>query len=103
MPHGYEVVIFEQNEKPGGLMRTNIPAFRLPAKVLDDETGTIINMGVDIRRYNTAVKSMKALLDEKFGCGFSSRAAARLAERNSIFPDATTPTVFILVSTGWNR
>jgi thioredoxin reductase/ferredoxin len=76
MPHGYEVVIFEQYEKPGGLMRTNIPAFRLPAKVLDDETYTIINMGVDIR-YNTPVKSMKALLAEKFDAIFIGSGAPR--------------------------
>ena len=76
MPHGYEVVIFEQNEKPGGLMRTNIPAFRLPAKVLDEETGTILNMGVDIR-YNTPVKSMKALLAEKFDAIFIGSGAPR--------------------------
>jgi formate dehydrogenase beta subunit len=76
MPHGYEVVIFEQNEKPGGLMRTNIPAFRLPAKVLDEETGTILNMGVDIR-YNTPVESMKALLAEKFDAIFIGSGAPR--------------------------
>ena len=76
MPHGYQVVIFEQNEKPGGLMRTNIPAFRLPAKVLDDETGTIINMGVDIR-YNTPIKSMKALLAENFDAIFIGSGAPR--------------------------
>ena len=36
MPLGYEVVMFEKNSKPGGLMRTNIPSFRLPEGVLDD-------------------------------------------------------------------
>jgi formate dehydrogenase beta subunit len=76
MPHGYEVVIFEQNEKPGGLMRTNIPAFRLPAKVLDEETQTILNMGVDIR-YSSPVKSMKALLAEKFDAIFVGSGAPR--------------------------
>jgi NADPH-dependent glutamate synthase beta subunit-like oxidoreductase/ferredoxin len=76
MPHGYEVVIFEQYEKPGGLMRTNIPAFRLPAKVLDDETQTIINMGVDIR-YGTPVKSMKSLLAEGFDAVFVGSGAPR--------------------------
>jgi NADPH-dependent glutamate synthase beta subunit-like oxidoreductase/ferredoxin len=76
MPHGYEVVIFEQNEKPGGLMRTNIPAFRLPAKVLDEETQTILNMGVDIR-YTTPVNSMKALLAEKFDAIFVGSGAPR--------------------------
>jgi len=76
MPLGYEVVIFEQNAKPGGLMRTNIPAFRLPAHVLDEETASIINMGVDIR-YNTPVTSMKALLAERFDAIFIGSGAPR--------------------------
>lgn len=62
MPLGYEVVMFEKNSKPGGLMRTNIPSFRLPEGVLDEEVGNILNMGVDIR-YNSPVKSFKALVD----------------------------------------
>ena len=36
----------EKQAKPGGLMRTNIPSFRLPEKVLDDEVDVILNMGV---------------------------------------------------------
>src|SRR5258708_6878810 len=42
LPQGYQVVMFEKNDKPGGLMRSNIPAFRLPARVLDEEAETII-------------------------------------------------------------
>ncbi len=61
-PLGYEVTIFEQFGVPGGLMRTNIPAFRLPAKVLDEEIGYVIDMGVDLR-LNSPVKSMKQLLE----------------------------------------
>jgi len=64
MPLGYEVVIFEALPKPGGLMRTNIPSFRLPAKVLDEEMGYILDMGVEIH-YNHRVESLKALLDEE--------------------------------------
>jgi formate dehydrogenase (NADP+) beta subunit len=60
-PLGYEVTILEQYGVPGGLMRTNIPAFRLPQKVLDEEIGYIIDMGVDLR-LNSPVKSMKQLL-----------------------------------------
>ena len=52
MPLGYEVTIFEKHDKPGGLMRTNIPAFRLPEHVLTDEIDLILDMGVDIR-YNS--------------------------------------------------
>jgi formate dehydrogenase beta subunit len=61
-PQGYEVVIFEALPRAGGLMRTNIPSFRLPAEVIDDEIAQIIEMGIDIR-YNTRVESMKELLD----------------------------------------
>src|SRR4029078_4264750 len=43
MPLGYEVTIFEKSAQPGGLMRVNIPAFRLPAQVLDEEIGYIID------------------------------------------------------------
>jgi NADPH-dependent glutamate synthase beta subunit-like oxidoreductase len=62
MPLGYEVTIFERQPRPGGLMRINIPAFRLPEQVLDEEIAYIIDMGVDVR-YNTPVNSLKGLLD----------------------------------------
>ncbi len=64
MPLGYQVTVFEKLSKPGGLMRINIPAFRLPEHVLDEEIGYITDMGVDVR-YNTPVESLKALLDSK--------------------------------------
>ena len=64
MPLGYEVTIFEKLSKPGGLMRINIPSFRLPEQVLDEEIGYIVDMGVDVR-YDSPVNSLKALLDSK--------------------------------------
>ncbi len=62
LPLGYEVVIFEQWDKPGGLMRTNIPAFRLPETVLAEEIGYIEQMGAQIR-YNSRIDSMRKLLE----------------------------------------
>lgn len=62
MPLGYDITIFEKGPRPGGLMRVNIPAFRLPEEVLDEEIGYIVDMGVDMR-YNTTVESLGALLD----------------------------------------
>jgi formate dehydrogenase beta subunit len=62
MPLGYDVTIFEKWGTPGGLMRTNIPSFRLPAGVLDEEIQYIVGMGVDLR-LGSPIKSMKALLD----------------------------------------
>ena len=61
-PLGYEVTILEKLPRPGGLMRINIPAFRLPEQVLDEEIGYIVDMGVEVR-YNSPVDSLKALLD----------------------------------------
>jgi NADPH-dependent glutamate synthase beta subunit-like oxidoreductase/ferredoxin len=62
MPLGYDVTIFEKLPRPGGLMRINIPAFRLPEQVLDEEIGYIVDMGVEVR-YNSPVDSLKELLD----------------------------------------
>jgi formate dehydrogenase (NADP+) beta subunit len=62
MPLGYQVTILEKLPRPGGLMRINIPAFRLPEEVLDEEIGYIVDMGVDVR-YNAPVESLKQLLD----------------------------------------
>ena len=76
VPLGYEVTIFEKNAVAGGLMRSNIPSFRLPAKVLDEECDMILNMGVDIR-YNSPVTSMKALLDEGFDAVFVGSGAPK--------------------------
>src|SRR5688500_2880216 len=61
MPLGYDVTIFEKWDTLGGLMRTNIPSFRLPANVLDEEIGYIVDMGVDLR-LGSPVTSMRALL-----------------------------------------
>ena len=62
-PLGYDVTIFEQNPVPGGLMRTNIPSFRLPQSVLDEEIGSILDMGVTLKT-GTPINSLKQLLAE---------------------------------------
>ena len=76
MPLGYEVTIFEKLDKPGGLMRSNIPAFRLPERVLMEEIDLILNMGVDIR-FNTPVNSMRDLLGQGFDAVFVGSGAPR--------------------------
>jgi len=62
LPIGYEIAIFEALGKTGGLMRTNIPQFRLPPKVLDEEINYIVDMGADLK-LGHRIASMKALLD----------------------------------------
>jgi formate dehydrogenase (NADP+) beta subunit len=76
MPLGYQVTIFEKLAVPGGLMRSNIPAFRLPQSVLDEEIGMITRMGVDVR-YNAPIKSLKALLDEGYDAVFVGSGAPK--------------------------
>ncbi|RLA31259.1 MAG: glutamate synthase [Gammaproteobacteria bacterium] len=61
LPLGYEVTIFEALEIAGGLMRTNIPQFRLPPKVLNEEIGYIVDMGADLK-LNHRIESMKDFL-----------------------------------------
>ena len=76
MPLGYSITMFEKYDKAGGLMRSNIPAFRLPGSVIDDETGVILDMGVDIR-YNTPIESMGALVGEGYDAIFVGTGAPR--------------------------
>jgi NADPH-dependent glutamate synthase beta subunit-like oxidoreductase/ferredoxin len=77
LPLGYQVTIFEQHAVAGGLMRTNIPAFRLPARVLDDEIAQIVNMGADLR-LNSPVGSLKRLLESnEFDAVFVGSGAPR--------------------------
>ncbi|HEY8686202.1 MAG TPA: FAD-dependent oxidoreductase [Chloroflexota bacterium] len=76
MPLGYQVDIFEKHDKPGGLMRTNIPAFRLPESVLQEEIDYILHMGVDIH-YNSPVTSLRSLLDGGYGAIFVGSGAPR--------------------------
>ena len=76
VPLGYEVTIFEKLARAGGLMRINIPSFRLPGAVLDEEIGYILDMGVDLRT-NTPVTSMASLLDEGWDAVFVGSGAPK--------------------------
>ncbi len=72
-PLGYEVTVFDGETKAGGFIRSQIPRFRLPESVIDEETGYILDLGV---KFNSGqrVDSMQALLAQQFdavfvGCG----------------------------------
>jgi NADPH-dependent glutamate synthase beta subunit-like oxidoreductase/ferredoxin len=76
MPLGYAVTIFEQYGEPGGLMRTNIPSFRLPYEVLNEEIQQIVGMGVDLK-LNHPVKSLRQLLSQGFDAVFVGSGAPK--------------------------
>ena len=72
-PLGYDVTVFDGEAKAGGFIRTQIPRFRLPESVIDEEAGYILDLGVTFKS-GQRIDSMKALLAEKFdavfvGCG----------------------------------
>ncbi len=73
MPLGYEVHLYDEQAAAGGFMRSQIPSFRLPERVLNEEVGYILDMGV-ITHFQKRVDSLKALLQERYdavfvGCG----------------------------------
>ncbi|MCR4338755.1 MAG: FAD-dependent oxidoreductase [Gemmatimonadaceae bacterium] len=76
LPLGYQVTMYEKYDRAGGLMWNNIPRFRLPPRVLDEEIGIILDMGVDLRT-NHPVTSLKAVLDEGWDAVFIGAGAPR--------------------------
>jgi NADPH-dependent glutamate synthase beta subunit-like oxidoreductase len=76
MPLGYSCALFEKDAKPGGLMRTNIPSFRLPESVLDEEVERVLGFGV-VARFGQEIKSLAALLEEQFDAVFIGTGAPK--------------------------
>ncbi len=76
LPLGYECVLFEQETLGGGMMRSQIPAFRLPVEVLDEEVNLVLDMGVECR-FGRRIDSLKAVLDEGFDAVFIGTGAPR--------------------------
>ncbi len=74
LPLGYEFTLFERDAAAGGAMRTQIPRFRLPVGVLEEELGYILDMGVDCR-FGEEIASMKRLLAEDFDAVFVGTGA----------------------------
>ncbi len=74
MPKGYAVTIFDRDAKAGGMVRSQIPVFRLPETVLDEEVGYVLDMGVETR-FGTEITSLKSVLDEQFDAVFIGTGA----------------------------
>ncbi len=73
---GYEVVVFDSAPAGGGFIRQQIPKFRLPESVIDEEVGFITALGVETR-YNTTITSLTALLAENYDAVFVGSGAPR--------------------------
>ncbi len=80
-PLGYHVTVFDQDPKAGGMIRTQIPRFRLPEEVIDEETGYVLGLGVEFRG-GVRIESLKSLLAEKFDAVFIGSGAPRGRDLN---------------------
>ena len=73
---GYQLTVFDGEAKAGGMIRSQIPRFRLPEEVIDEEVGYITGLGMDMR-LGQRVDSLKALLDEGYDAVFVGSGAPR--------------------------
>jgi len=76
-PLGYEIVVYDQDRRGGGMIRSQIPRFRLPESVIDEEVGYIVDMGAIETRYNQRVDSLAAILAEGYDAVFVGTGAPR--------------------------
>jgi formate dehydrogenase (NADP+) beta subunit len=76
LPLGYQVTVFDQDKKAGGMIRSQIPRFRLPEEVIDEETNYILHMGAEFKG-GVRIDSLKALLAEDYDAVFVGTGAPR--------------------------
>jgi formate dehydrogenase (NADP+) beta subunit len=75
-PLGYHLTVFDSDPQAGGMMRTQIPKFRLPDSVIDEETDYVLGLGIEFKG-GTRVDSMKQLLADDYDAIFVGSGAPR--------------------------
>ncbi|MDQ6679848.1 MAG: FAD-dependent oxidoreductase [Pseudomonadota bacterium] len=97
-PLGYEVVVFDGDTKAGGMIRSQIPRFRLPEEVIDEETGYVLKLGVEFRG-SSRIESLKALLADNWDAVFVGSGAPR--GRVLSIPGLTEAAAHIHIGIDW--
>jgi len=97
-PLGYHVTVFEADAKAGGFMRTQVPRFRLPEEVIDEETGYILDLGVEFVG-GKRIDSMKSMLAEKYDAVFVGCGAPR--GRDLDLPGRAETTANVHIGIDW--
>jgi formate dehydrogenase (NADP+) beta subunit len=95
---GYELTVFDADPKAGGMMRTQIPKFRLPDAVIDEETGYILDLGIHFRGGHR-IESLKGLLAEGYDAVFIGSGAPR--GRDLEIPGRTEAAANIHIGIDW--
>ncbi|HTF13311.1 MAG TPA: FAD-dependent oxidoreductase [Burkholderiales bacterium] len=75
-PLGYQVTVFDQDPRAGGMIWSQIPRFRLPMEVIDEEVGYILDLGVEFEG-GVKINSMKKLIEQSYDAIFVGSGAPR--------------------------
>lgn len=75
-PLGYEIHLFDDQDRGGGMMRSQIPSFRLPEHVINEEVGFILDMGIHTH-FKTRVNSLKEVLEQEYDAVFVGTGAPK--------------------------
>ena len=97
-PLGYEVVVFDGDSRAGGMIRSQIPRFRLPEEVIDEETGYVLQLGVEFRG-GQRIDSMRDLLAQDWDAVFVGSGAPR--GRDLSIPGRTEAAANIHIGIDW--
>ena len=97
-PLGYQVTVFDGEAKAGGFIRSQIPRFRLPESVIDEETGYVFDLGVEFKS-GQRVESMKNLLTQGYDAVFVGCGAPR--GRDLDVPGRTEAAAHIHIGIDW--
>ena len=98
-PLGYEVHVYDGEKQGGGFIRSQIPRFRLPAEVIDEEVGYITERGGVVTHYGERVESLKGLLSEGYDAVFVGCGAPR--GRDLDVPGRTEAAANIHIGIDW--
>ena len=97
-PLGYEIDIYDDQKKGGGMMRSQIPVFRLPPTVLDEEVDYILEMGVN-RVFDNYVSSLKTVVEQDYDAVFVGTGAPRGSDLD--IPGRKEAAAHIFVGIDW--
>jgi formate dehydrogenase (NADP+) beta subunit len=75
-PLGYEIHMYDDQTKGGGMMRSQIPSFRLPNSVLDQEVNVILDMDI-VKHFNQYVTSLKDIINGGYDAVFVATGAPK--------------------------
>ena len=97
-PLGYEITIFDADAKAGGMIRSQIPRFRLPESVIDEEVGYITGLGLTLR-LGERIDSLGALLTQDYDAIFVGSGAPR--GRDLDIPGRTEAAAHVHIGIDW--